>query len=74
MKILKRLFHRKKETLTPLESAELRKWCYETSSFVKDYYRYCEAKNVPTIPKDVLTERLERSEQMFKWLTTGHSQ
>ena len=53
----------KRHKLSVAEEAELRKWSYNTASFVKDYYRYCE---------DLLAERLERSEQLFKWLTTGH--
>ena len=62
----------KRHKLSVAEEAELRKWGYNTASFVKDYYRYCESKNIPTIPEDLLAERLERSEQLFKWLTTGH--
>lgn len=62
----------KRHKLSVAEEAELRKWSYNTASFVKDYYRYYESKNIPTIPEDLLAERLERSEQLFKWLTTGH--
>ena len=57
----------KRHKLSVAEEAELRKWSYNTASFVN-----CESKNIPTIPEDLLAERLERSEQLFKWLTTGH--
>ena len=39
----------KRHKLSVAEEAELRKWSYNTASFVKDYYRYCESKNIPTI-------------------------
>lgn len=44
----------KRHKLSVAEEAELRKWSYNTASFVKDYYRYCESKNIPTIPEDLL--------------------
>lgn len=34
----------KRHKLSVAEEAELRKWSYNTASFVKDYYRYCESK------------------------------
>ena len=61
----------KRHKLSVAEEAELRKWSYNTASFVKDYYRYCESKNIPTIPEDLLEERLERSDNYSNGLRQG---
>lgn len=76
MKILSRLFHHeKKETLTAMELAELRKWSFKQA---QEYRMYSESfkksAEVPVHPDAYLLDTLELANQFTEFLLSGHFQ